>query len=95
VPTDPAVLVTGQRLDDEVSSVLRDHHPALCVTVSDSGSAHVGVTLEVRIERQSYGCGAIYAAHGILDADRNPDLGSASRYEPQARTPETAGILNA
>ena len=85
VPTDPAVLVTGQRLDDEVSPVPRDHHPALCVAVSDGCSAHVSVALKARIERQSYRCGAIYSAHGILDADRNPDLGSGITV----RTPGT------
>jgi hypothetical protein len=71
---DLPVLVSGQRLDDEMARVAGGHGPALSVVVTDGHGANAIVTLVARIERKSYCCGTVDTSRAVLDAYRHPDL---------------------
>ena len=74
---DFAVLVSGQRLDDEVARIPGGHGPALGMVIADSRHTDIIVMAVVGIERQSDSRRAVDAWCGVLDARSNPDANTA------------------
>jgi hypothetical protein len=70
---DLAVLVPGQRLDDEMACIARQGDPALGVVMADGHGAYDVVTPVAGIERQSACCRTVDTACGVLDAHGHPD----------------------
>ena len=84
---DRAVLVSGQRLDDEVARIPCDHDAALSVTIADSRGTDVIVTPVGGIERQADSRRTVDTSHGNLSAHGDPDSCLGVAVRAPARTP--------